>query len=72
MSQDVSRAERFGGPYMIQDRDHTSAIGQMGGEARQGRQSEQSQSDSRQPGSRNDDRSRQRGGERGYQRRKFL
>jgi len=51
MAEDKRKAERLGGEFMIQDRDHTEA-GQMGGETRQGggRQSEQSQGDRGQNG----------------------
>ena len=65
MAEDRSKA---GGPYMIQDQDHMSEVGQMGGEARNGggRQSEQSQSESRRQGS------GQQGGERSRKRTKFL
>jgi general stress protein YciG len=69
MTEDKNKAERLGGPHMIQDRDHLSEVGQMGGESKQGggsRQAEQSQADTRQRGS------GQQGGERGYKRRKFL
>jgi len=68
MTQDRSKTERLGGPYMIQDRDHMSEVGQVGGEARRGgsRQVEQSQGETRQRAS------GQQGGERGYKRRKFL
>ena len=53
MPEDKREAERLGGEHMIHDRDHTTDIGQMGGESRRGgaRQSEQSQSGSRQQGS---------------------
>lgn len=50
---EVSKNEgRFGGQYMIQDRDHMSDIGQSADKASRGgaRQSEQSQSGSRQQG----------------------
>jgi len=65
MAEDRSKT---GGPYLIQDQDHMSEIGQLGGEARSGggRQSEQSQSESRQRGS------GQQGGERRRRRTKFL
>jgi len=51
MAEEKRDAERIGGEYMIQDRDHE--VGQMGGEANRGRtrQFEQSQGDSRQQGS---------------------
>ena len=41
------KANRVGGPYMIQDSDHMSGQGQVGGEA-DSRQSEQSQGETRQ------------------------
>jgi general stress protein YciG len=65
MAEDRSKT---GGPYMIQDQDHMSEVGQMGGAARSGgsRQSEQSQSDSRQQGG------GQQGGQRSRKRTKFL
>ena len=68
MATDRNKADRLDGPYMIQDRDHMSEIGQVGGEAkgRGGRQAEQSQSDSRQHGS------DQQGGERSRRRSKLL
>jgi hypothetical protein len=74
MAEGKNEAEWHGGEYMIQDRDHMGAAGQMGGEAGRGRsrQSEQSQAGSRQPGGRQDSESGQQGGERGYRRRKFL
>jgi len=52
MAEDKRKADRLGGEFMIQDRDHTGETGQMGGEARQGggRQSEQSQGDRGQNG----------------------
>jgi general stress protein YciG len=72
MSEDRNRADGPSGPYMIQDRDHMTEIGQMGGEAGtgSGRQSEQSQSESRQR--RSGQQGGQQGGEQGYRRREFL
>jgi hypothetical protein len=64
MGQDRNQADRLGGEYMIQDRDHMSETGQMGDDAgdRGGQQSEQSQGGSRQQG--DDQQSgRQQGGE---------
>jgi hypothetical protein len=64
MGQDRNQADRLGGEYMIQDRDHMSKTGQMGDEAsdRGGQQSDQSQGGSRQQG--DDQQSgRQQGGE---------
>jgi hypothetical protein len=52
MAEVRNNESRFGGEYMIQDRDHMSEINQATNEADRGgaRQSEQSQSDSRQQG----------------------
>lgn len=65
MGQDRNQADRLGGEYMIQDRDHMSETGQMGDEAsdRGAQQSDQSQGGgSRQQG--DDQQSgRQQGGE---------
>ena len=63
MVDDRNKANRVGGPYMIQDRDHLNEAGQMGGDARtaRSRQPEQSQGDSR-----------QQGGERRQKKTKFL
>lgn len=73
MSEDKSKAERLGGPFMIQDRDHMSEIGQIGHESRQGRQqSEQSQGDSDQHRSSPSDATLQQGGERIRRRPKLL
>jgi len=76
MAEGKSEAERQGGEYMIQDRDHMGDAGQMGGEAgrNRGRQSEQSQGGSRQQGSAQDQdgTSGQQGGEQGYRRRKYI
>ena len=47
MAEEKRNAEQLGGEYMIQDRDHMS---QMGGQTGTGRQSDQSQGDSRQQG----------------------
>ena len=53
MSQVGNNEDRFGGEYMIQDRDHMSEIGQDTDKATRGgvRQSEQSQTGGRQQGS---------------------
>jgi hypothetical protein len=55
---------RFGGQYMIQDRDHMSDIAQTSDKANRSgvRQSEQSQSESRQQGAGDDSAGRQQGG----------
>jgi general stress protein YciG len=68
MAEEKREAERQGGEYMIQDRDHMSETGQLGGQARHGggRQSEQSQGGSGQGGS------GQQGGERSRKRGKLL
>lgn len=68
MAEEKREAERQGGEYMIQDRDHTNETGQMGGQAShgRGRQSEQSQGGSGQGGS------GQQGGERSRKRSKLL
>jgi len=68
MAEDKREVEREGGEYMIQDRDHTSEVGQMGGKAShgRGRQSEQSQGGSQQHGG------GQQGGERSRKRNKLL
>jgi hypothetical protein len=52
MADEKNKANRFGGPYMIQDSDHMSEIRQVGGEAGEGssRQVGQSQGDSQQGG----------------------
>jgi len=52
MPEDRNESERLGGEFMIQDRDHQSGSGQMGGEggSASGRQPEQGQDDSRQQG----------------------
>ena len=74
MVEDRNKANRLGGPYMIQDRDHMSEVGQTGGEVRHGsgRQVEQSQGDTRQQGSGQHSSSGQQGGERSHKRRKLL
>ena len=63
MTEVRNNESRFGGQYMIQDRDHMSEIPQTSDKAgRSGvRQSEQSQSDARQQGSGDDSASRQQG-----------
>ena len=65
MAEDKSEAGRLGGEYMVQDRDHMSEAGQMGGQAShgRGRQFEQSQSGSRQQGGGQQGDSGQQGGE---------
>ena len=52
MAQVGNNENRFGGPYMIQDRDHASAVTQATEQPSDGevRQSEQSQSEGRQQG----------------------
>ena len=51
MAEDRNDASRFGGQYMIQDRDHMSGISQETDKADRGvRQSDQSQSGGRQQG----------------------
>jgi hypothetical protein len=51
MAEVRNNESRLGGEYMIQDRDHMSEINQATDNANRGaRQSEQSQSDSRQQG----------------------
>ncbi len=62
---DKNKADRLGGEYMIQDRDHMSEMGQMGGQANSGNppQAEQSQGASRQHGGDQYGGSRQQGGE---------
>jgi hypothetical protein len=62
------KANRVGGPYMIQDSDHMSGQGQVGGEA-DSRQSEQSQGETRQQGGHRDSGGQQ-GGERTHKRNK--
>lgn len=68
MAEEKRNAEQQGGEYMIQDRDHLSGIGQVGGESNRGRgrQSEQSMGDSRHEGT------GQQGGERSRRRSKLL
>ena len=62
MTEEKREAERLGGEYMIQDRDHMGGPGQMGGEVgqRRGKQFDQSQG-----GSGQQEGGRQQGGERG-------
>ena len=52
MAEDRNEASRFGGQYMVQDRDHMSEIAPVEDNANRGgvRQSEQSQTGSRQQG----------------------
>lgn len=66
MAEDKREADRLGGEYMIQDRDHSVDAGQMGGETshRRGQQSEQSQGASRQQGGGQHSGGGQQGGER--------
>lgn len=66
MAAERNKAERLDGPYMIQDRDHQSGVGQVGGNTSGSRQPEQSQADSRHHGS------AQQGGERTRRRSKLL
>jgi hypothetical protein len=63
MSQAGNSENRFGGQYMIQDRDHMSEISQTTDEAKHGdvRQSEQSQQYGRQQGAGDRSASRQQG-----------
>ena len=63
MAQVSNSEDRFGGEYMIQDRDHMSEIDQATDKANRGgvRQSDQSQSDTRQQGG-EDRASKQQGG----------
>lgn len=65
MAEEKRNAEQFGGEYMIQDRDH---MNQMGGQTGGGRQSDQSQGDSRQQGGEQ----RRKAGEQGQKRGKLL
>lgn len=67
MAEDRNEQSRFGGQYMVQDRDHMSEVPQATDKANRGgvRQSEQSQGDARQQGG--DDRSA--GRQQGEQRR---
>jgi hypothetical protein len=66
MSQVGNNEDRFGGEYMIQDRDHMSEIGKESGKAnrRPARQVEQSHSENRQQGDGNDAASRRQGARR--------
>jgi hypothetical protein len=66
MAVERNKAERLDGPYMIQDRDHLSEVGQVGGDTRDSRQSQQGHGDSRQQGG------GQQGGERSRRRSKLL
>jgi hypothetical protein len=52
MAEDRNDQSRFGGEYMIQDRDHMSEISQVADKANRGgvRQVEQAQTDGRQQG----------------------
>ena len=52
MSQVGNNQDRFGGQYMVQDRNHMSEINQVTDKTNRGgvRQAEQSQSDGRQQG----------------------
>jgi len=73
MAEDRKKSDRLGGEFMIQDRDHMSETGQMGGEAGQGgRQSEQSHGEGRQQGGGQHQGSGQQGGERSKRRSKLL
>jgi general stress protein YciG len=48
MARDTTNADRLGGEYMIQDRDHMTEIGQSSGDAvRVSRQADQAQSENR-------------------------
>ncbi len=62
MPEDKGKSSRPGGEFMIQDRDHLGEVGQMGGESRNvvGRQSQQSDGDSRRHGQQGGERSRKR------------
>ncbi len=64
MAQVRNNQSRFGGQYMIQDRDHMSEIDQATDKANRGgvRQSEQSQSEGRQQGGDDQRADRQQGG----------
>lgn len=62
----VNDQDRFGGPYMIQDRDHMSGIPETSEKANRGgaRQSQQSQTEARQQGGDDQGANSQRGGRR--------
>jgi hypothetical protein len=66
MSQVGTNQDRFGGEYMIQDRDHMSEIGQSTDHAKRrgARQVEQSHSNDRQQGDGNDNASKRQGARR--------
>jgi hypothetical protein len=66
MAQAGNNQDRFGGQYMIQDRDHMSEISEVTETAQRGqtRQPQQSQSGDRQQGDGSDNASGQQGGER--------
>jgi hypothetical protein len=65
MSANRKDTERFGGEFMIQERDHMSNVGQVGGDGQQaGGQAQQSEGASRQQGDGRDSASGQQGGER--------
>jgi hypothetical protein len=70
MAENRNKSDRLGGEYMIQDRDHMSDAGQVGGGARNtgSRQSEQSHADRPQQGHTHDHGGQQ-GGERSAKRR---
>jgi hypothetical protein len=73
MAVERNEAEREGGEFMIQDRDHLGQSGQMGGETpdRGRRQTGQSQGDSRQQGG-GQQNGGQQGGERKQRKAKLL
>ena len=66
MAEDRNSESRFGGQYMVQDRDHMSEIPQATDKATRGgtRQSEQSQAGARQQGGEQNARGQQGGGQR--------
>ena len=66
MAEDRNEASRFGGQYMVQDRDHMSEIAPVEDSANRGavRQSEQSQTGARQQGGERTTRGQQSGGPR--------
>ena len=66
----VGNEDRFGGEFMIQDRDHMSGINPATGKAKTGnaRQVDQSQADGGQQSGGDRDTSRQQGGEKRGQR----
>jgi hypothetical protein len=74
MTEEKNKANRFGGPYMIQDSDHMSEIGQVGGEAMDGgeRQVGQSHGETRQQGGGDHSTGGQQGGERSKRRPRLL